>query len=54
MTEKPVSKRVFRNIWLQTSNEIVIMKPRSDLCATCQQHYTSGARRAMASEDDKF
>lgn len=54
ITEKPISKRLFRNIWRETCRDIVIMKPRSDLCATCQQHYTSGAKMAMATDEEKI
>jgi hypothetical protein len=32
----------------------VIIRPRSDLCTTCQQHYTSGAKMAMASDEEKM
>lgn len=54
MVEKPVSLRVFTNIWRQTCSTIVVMRPKSDLCSFCQKHYTSGATMALASEEDKI
>lgn len=54
MEEKPVSLRLFTNIWRQACSGIVVMKPRSNLCAYCQRHYTSGKIMAMANENDKI
>lgn len=54
MPEKPVSLRTFTNIWRQTCPNIVVMKPRSDLCSFCQKHYTSGAFMALANEEEKM
>lgn len=54
MTEKPVSLKMFTNIWRRTCSSIVVMKPRSDLCSFCQRHYTSGKIMASASEDEKM
>lgn len=48
MTVKPISLRVFTNIWRETCSTIVIMRPKSDLCAFCQKHYTSGTAMALA------
>lgn len=50
----PVLFRVFCNIWRQTCKEIIILRPRSDLCRTCQQHYTSGSKLTLASELEKL
>lgn len=54
MPQKPVSSRVFTNIWKQICPEIVVMKPRSDLCAFCQKHFTSGAAMALVPEETKM
>lgn len=54
MPSKPVSCRLFRNIWRQLCPEVVVMKPRSDLCATCQKHFTSGAAMALLPEETKL
>lgn len=53
MVKKPVSLRVFSNIWRDTCSTIVVMRPKSDLCSLCQKHYTSGAAMALAREEDK-
>lgn len=52
--EKPVSFRIFSNIWRELCSQIVLMKPRSDLCSFCQKHYTSGGTMALASEEEKI
>jgi hypothetical protein len=36
----PVSESSFRRIWKQVLPNIVIQRPRSDLCLTCQQSKT--------------
>lgn len=54
VTEKPVSSKVFSNIWRETCRDVVIMRPRSDLCNTCQKHYTSGSQMAQATEEEKM
>lgn len=54
MTQKPVNLRVFTNIWRYVFPDIVIMKPRSDLCSLCQKHFTSGAAMALVSEEEKL
>lgn len=54
MVEKPVSLRVFKNIWRETCSTIVVMRPKSDLCSLCQKHYTSGAAMVLASEEEKI
>lgn len=37
MPAKPVSTKVFTNIWRHCCPEIVVMKPRSELCALCKK-----------------
>lgn len=54
MTEKPVHLRVFTNIWREVCPDIVVMKPRTDLCSLCQKHYTSGAEMALVSDAQKM
>ncbi|KAG8266542.1 hypothetical protein J6590_108221 [Homalodisca vitripennis] len=54
MQEKPVHQKIFTNIWRDICPDIVVMKPRSDLCAICQKHYTSGAEMASVSEEIKM
>lgn len=53
MSEKPVSYRVFFNIWRESCEYIFVMKPRSDICATCQKHYKSGSQIALATVEEK-
>ncbi|KAG8324426.1 hypothetical protein J6590_092416 [Homalodisca vitripennis] len=43
--EEPVSQCTFSNIWRQTCKDIIILRPRSDLCRKCQRHYTSGTMK---------
>lgn len=54
MPQKPVKLKVFTNIWRSICPDIVVMKPRTDLCALCQKHYTSGAAMATVSEEEKM
>lgn len=54
MTEKPVHARVFTNIWREVCPDMVVMKPRTDLCTLCQKHFTSGAEMALLSEAQKM
>ncbi|XP_049955342.1 unconventional myosin-Va-like [Schistocerca serialis cubense] len=54
MPLKPVSSRVFCNIWKEICPKIVVMKPKSDLCAFCQQHFTSGTAMASVPEETKM
>lgn len=41
---KPVSDKIFRNIWKECCPEIVIIRPKSDLCKTCHSYYTTGSK----------
>lgn len=54
VAEKPARSRVFTNIWRDVCREIVVMKPRTDLCSTCQKHFTSGAEMALVPEEEKL
>ncbi|KAG8257716.1 hypothetical protein J6590_042825 [Homalodisca vitripennis] len=54
ITQKPVHSRVFSNIWRDICPDIVVMKPRTDLCAICQKHYSSGAEMALVPEEKKI
>lgn len=52
--EKPVSIRVFSSIWRQTCGDVVIMKPKYDLCKICQSNYTSLNKLLFSSETEKL
>lgn len=44
---------MFLKIWRTFCSDIVIMKPKSDLCAICQKNYTSHSQLRGASDEDK-
>lgn len=44
----------FFKIFGERYPDIVILRPQSDLCKTCQRHYTSGSKLALASEEEKI
>ena len=45
--------RTFRNIWRKYLPQVVVTKPMSDLCFTCQQNNTLIMRSANKSEEEK-
>ena len=49
----PVSYRTFCRYWLKRLSHIVIGKPRSDLCWTCQQNSMAIMKLANASDHQK-
>lgn len=54
----PVLFRVFCNIWRHTRTckeiRVIILRPRSDLCRTCQHYYTSGSKLTLACDLEKL
>lgn len=44
----------FWKLWKKLCPEIVVMKPKSDLCKFCQKHFTSNTRNLSLSEEDKL
>ena len=50
---QPVSYRTFCRYWLKQLPHIVIGKPRSDLCWTCQQNSTAIMKLANTSDRQK-
>lgn len=51
--EEPVSLWYFRTVWKTFCPEIVIMKPKSDLCQTCYKNYTSLGQQTGLNEAEK-
>ena len=50
---RSVAAKTFNKLWQTYCPNVLAMKPRSDLCWTCQQNSTSLLRSANLSEDDK-
>lgn len=48
-----VGRTMFYNIWNNFCADVVIMRPRTDLCALCQRNMTSHANLRGASEEYK-
>ena len=51
--EKPVAYKTFCKFWNQLVPYIIVGKPMSDLCWTCQQNSTMITRTIIRSEDEK-
>lgn len=51
--ENYVARSTFFQIWNTFCLDIVIMKPKSDLCELCQKNYTSHARLRGATDEEK-
>lgn len=50
---KPVSFRMFSNIWREECSQIVLMKPRSDLCSFYQKNFTSGSTMELTAIEEE-
>lgn len=48
-----VSRSKFLQTWKTFCSDIVIMKPKSDLCELCQKNYTSHAQLRGATDEEK-
>lgn len=51
--EMCVGRTLFYNIWITFCEDVVIMRPRTDLCAFCQRNITSHAKLRGSSEEEK-
>lgn len=50
---RQLAKKTFLKLWTQYCPYVVPMKPRSDLCWTCQQNSSNVVRAANRPDDDK-
>lgn len=51
--ETCVGRGFFLKMWRTFCSDVVVMKPKSDLCAICQKNYTSHSKLSGATEDEK-
>lgn len=51
--ENHVARSTFSQIWNTFCSDIVVMKPKSDLCDLCQKNYTTHAQLRGASDEEK-
>lgn len=51
--EKAVSYRKFLQLWDEFYPDVVVAKPMTDLCLTCQQNTTKLQQAAHLSDEEK-
>lgn len=51
---RKVSLTTFRKIWAEQCSNILVMRPSTDLCVTCQKHNYSISHSANMSEEEKL
>ncbi|KAK7579883.1 hypothetical protein V9T40_000512 [Parthenolecanium corni] len=49
----PVGNSTFKNTWQTLCGDITTMKPKNDLCETCQQNYTSHSKITSLFQTDE-
>lgn len=49
----PVQRSTFYIIWSTFCSDIVVQKPRTDLCNTCQENYKKHSEMRGATEEEK-
>lgn len=53
-TETPLSYWLFRRLWRECCNDVIISRPKSDLCVLCSKFYTSNSELLGKSEEEKL
>lgn len=51
--KRPLGLSSFKNVWNQFCSDVVIMRPRTDLCAICQKSTEAHSNLRGSSEEDK-